>query len=114
MRAHDRAMDREHRGRGFVIWTIAWAVVVGALLVLAATSSHCDTSINKFCGLGSLILVLVAAGAGLIWLVGMAIGALVVMLTRPSRPRCPACKDPYRPGTAECPTCGEPLDDADT
>ena len=107
-------MNGERRGLGFIIWTLVWAVIGGFLLVQLAAAGDCDTSLNKFCSLGVLIYGALAIGAGLVWLVGMAIGAMVVMLSRPSRPSCcPVCGAPHDPGTSTCAACGRSLREGD-
>lgn len=112
MPAHDRAMNGERRGLGFIIWTLVWAVIGGFLLLLAAAANDCDTSANKFCSLGVFLYGALAVGAGLIWLVGMGIGAVVASRSGPSdapRLTCPGCNASNRQDAHSCGNCGQRL-----
>lgn len=104
-------MSQPRHGHGLLIWSIGCLVVFGFIVIwIGADAARCDATDSKFCDIGRFIAMVIGVGGLVIWLVGVVIGLALSAKAGPTGPRCPACKDPYQPGTLDCPTCGEPLD----
>ena len=93
------------------VWTAIWVAIVLFVLAGPEDVERCRAAAGgneaKYCGFGTMILLVVVGLAVLVIWAPVALILLVVARREPSVTlRCPDCRAEIRPGAATCRNCG--------